>query len=178
MTWLLLGGGPTPALEPDARAATSHSTTSNGFQLDETDAAELGPRLRPVSPSIDHSRQRPPWRASAHAAHEPKVAFVDECAAQQRDAKASRTMPESSCHALPRIMDECTVESLEDYDGHVADALPKNMETANIAPEAPVLDSAAADGAIIALEASLASESAGGFYISLCVLHTRRTQDQ
>jgi len=138
MTWLLLGGGPTPALEPDARAATSQSTTSNISQLVEDDAAELDPRSGPVSPSI--------------------TAVND--------------------HALPRIMDECNVESLEDYDGHVADALPKNMETANIAPEAPELDSAAADGDIIALEASLASESAGVFYISLCVLHTRRTQDQ
>jgi hypothetical protein len=81
-------------------------------------------------------------------------------------------MAESSCHALRNV------ESLEDYDGHVADALPKNMETANIAPKAPVLCSAAADGAISALEGSLASESAGVFYISLCVLHTRRTQDQ
>jgi hypothetical protein len=177
MTWLLLGGDPTPALEPDARAATSHSTTSNISQLDEDDAAELGPRSRPVSPSItavnDHR-----GGASAHAAHEPTVAFVNECAVQQHDAKASRTMAESSCHALPRIMDECNVESFKDYDGHVADALPQNMETANIAPKAPVLDSAAADSAIIALEASLASESAGVFYISVCVLHTRRTHDQ
>jgi hypothetical protein len=177
MAWRLLGGGPTPALEPDARATTSNSTTSNISQLDEDDVAELDPRSRRVSPSItavnDHR-----GGASAHAAHEPTVAFVNECAAQQQDAKASRTMAESSCHALPRIMDECNVESLEDYDGHVADALPQNMETANIAPKAPVLDSAAADGAIIALGASLASESAGVFYISLCVLHTRRTQDQ
>jgi hypothetical protein len=138
MTWLLLGGGPTPALEPDARAATSQSTTSNISQLVEDDAAELDPRSRRVSPSI--------------------TAVND--------------------HALSRIMDECNVESLEDYDGYVADALPKNMETANIAPEAPELDCAAADGDIIALEASLASESAGVFYISLCVLHTRRAQDQ
>ena len=177
MTWLLLGGVPTPTLVPDAGATTSHSNTNNIFQL-EDDVAELGPRSRSVSPSItavnDHREG-----ASAHAAHEPTVAFVNECAAQQRDAKDSRTMAESSCHALlPRIMDECNFESLEDYDGHVSDALPNNMEIANIAPEAPVLESAAVDGAIIALEASLASESAGVFYISLCVLHTRRTQDQ
>jgi hypothetical protein len=171
MTWLLLGGGPTPALEPDAGAATSQSTTNNIFQLDEGDAAELGPRSRPVSPSItavnDHR-----GGASAHAAHEPTVAFVNESATQQRDAKDSRTMAESLCHALRNV------ESLEDYDGHVADALPKNMETANIAPKAPVLCSAAADGAISALEGSLASESAGVFYISQCVLHTRGTQEQ
>jgi hypothetical protein len=51
--------------------------------------------------------------------------------------------------------------------------MPNNMETANIAPEAPVLDSAAVDGAIIPLEASLASESAesaGVCNISLCVV--------
>jgi hypothetical protein len=176
MTWLLLGGGPTPALEPDARAATSQSTTNNISQLDEDDAAELDPRSRPVSPSItavnDHR-----GGASAHAAHEPTVAFVNECAAQQQDAKDSRAMAESSCHALPRIMAECNVESFKDYDGDV-DALPQNMETANIAPKAPVFDSAAADGAIIALEASLASESAGVFYISQCVLRTRGTQEQ
>jgi hypothetical protein len=177
MTWLLLGGGSAPALEPDAGAATSQISTNNLSQLDETDASELGPRSRPVSPSITAVNGHR-GGASAHAAHEPTVAFVNECAAQQRDAKDSRTMAESSCHALPRIMDECNVESFEDYDGHVADALPQNMETTNIAPKAPVLDSAAADGAIIALEASLASESAGVFYISLCVLHTRRTQDQ
>ena len=160
MTWLLLGGVPTPTLVPDAGATTSHSNTNNIFQL-EDDVAELGPRSRSVSPSItavnDHR-----GGASAHAAHEPTVAFVKECAAQQQDAKDSQTMAESSCHAPPRIMDECNVESVEDYDGHVADALmPNNMETAMITPEDPVLDSAAVNGAIIALEASLASESAG-----------------
>ena len=77
-------------------------------------------------------------------------------------------MAGSSCHALSRIMDECNVELVEDYDGHVADALmPNNMETAMITPEDPELDSAAVNGAIIALEASLASESAGVFNISL-----------
>jgi hypothetical protein len=175
MTWLLLGGVPTPTLVPDAGATTSHSNTNNIFQL-EDDVAELGPRSRSVSPSItavnDHR-----GGASAHAAHEPTVAFVNECAAQQQDAKDSRAMAESSCHALPRIMAECNVESFKDYDGDV-DALPQNMETANIAPNAPVFDSAAADGAIIALEASLASESAGVFYISQCVLRTRGTQEQ
>jgi hypothetical protein len=43
------------------------------------------------------------------------------------------------------------------------------MEASNVAPEAPVLDSAAERGAN-ALEASLASESAGVFTISFGVL--------
>jgi hypothetical protein len=127
------------------------------FQLDEDDAAELGPRSRPVSASIAAVNNHR-GGATAHAAYEATVAFVNECAAQQRDAMASRTMAGSSCHALSRIMDECNVESLEDYDEHLADAMmPNNIESANIAPEAPVLDCAAVDGAIIALEASLAS---------------------
>ena len=161
MTLLLLGGGPTPALVPDAGAATSHSNTNNIFQLDETDAAELGPRSRPVSPSITAVNDH---RGVASA-------FGNECAAQQRDAKDSRTMAESSCHALPRIMDECNFESLEDCNEHAADALPQSMEASNVAREAPGPDSAEVTSAN-ALEASLAMESAGVFTISPRVLCT------
>ena len=80
-------------------------------------------------------------------------------------------MAESSGHAPLRIMDVRNVESLEDYNEHAADALPQNMEASNVAREAPGLDSAAGNGAD-ALEASLASESAGVFAISLGVLCT------
>jgi hypothetical protein len=84
-------------------------------------------------------------------------------------------MAESSGHALLRIMDARNVESLEDYNEHAADALPHNMEASNhdsnVAREAPGLESAAVSGAN-ALEASLASESAGGFTISPGVLFT------
>ena len=78
-------------------------------------------------------------------------------------------MAESSGHALLSIMDVRNVESLEDYDEHAADALPQNMDASNAAREAPGLDSAAINGAN-ALDASLASESAGVFTIFLCVL--------
>jgi hypothetical protein len=170
MTWRLLGGGPTPgALAPGTGAATKHSTGSVIFQLDENSATELGPRSRSISPSIgaaddNASKER-------DAASELRAAFVNECAAQQQDATDCRTMAESSAHALHRIMDACNVESLEDYDEHATDALLHNVEASNIAPEAVVLDSAAVNGAN-ALEASLASESAGVLTISLCVLCT------
>jgi hypothetical protein len=168
MTWHLLGGGPTPALVRDTGAVTSRSTSSNIFQLDENSAAELGPRSCSISPSIkaadDHANN------GRDAACEPMAAFVDECAAQQQDATDSRAMAESSGHALRRILDACNVESLEDYNEHAAEVLPHNVEASNIAPEALVLDSAALNGAD-ALEASLASESAGVLTISLCVLH-------
>ena len=71
-------------------------------------------------------------------------------------------MAESSGHALLRMMDVRNVESLEDYTEHAADALPQSMEASNVAREAPGLESATINGAN-ALEASLASESAGVF---------------
>jgi hypothetical protein len=67
------------------------------------------------------------------------------------------------------MMDVPIVESLEDYIEHAADALPHNMEASNAAREALGLVSAAINGAD-ALEASLASESAGVFTISFGVL--------
>jgi hypothetical protein len=78
-------------------------------------------------------------------------------------------MAESSGHALLRILNACSVESLEDYDEHAADALPHNMEASNVAREAPGVESAAGNGGD-ALEASLSSESAGVFAISLGVV--------
>ena len=82
-------------------------------------------------------------------------------------------MAETSGHVLMRA---CNVKSPEGgCDEYVADALPQNMEASNVAREAPVLDSVAVNG-VNALEASLASESAGVFYISLCVLHTRQVR--
>jgi hypothetical protein len=78
-------------------------------------------------------------------------------------------MAESSDHALLRIMDVRNVESLEDYNEHAADELPHNMEASNTSREAPGPDRAAGNGAD-ALEASLASESAGVSAIPLCVL--------
>jgi hypothetical protein len=61
-------------------------------------------------------------------------------------------------------MDARNVELLEDYYQDAADALPHNMEASNAAREASGLDSAAINSAD-ALEASLASESAGVFTI-------------
>jgi hypothetical protein len=166
MTWLLLGGGPTHALVPDTGAATSHTMDTTGstiFQLDENNVAELGPRSRSVSPSITvaHNHEE---GAIVHAAHKPMAAFVNKCAAQQQDATDSHMMAERSGHGFPRIMDACNVESLEDYDERVVDALPHNMEASKV-------DSAAVNGAN-ALEASLSLEGAGAFAISPCVLRT------
>ena len=80
-------------------------------------------------------------------------------------------MAESSGHALLRVMDVRNVESLEDYNEHAADALPHNMEASNGAREAPGPESAAVNSAN-ALEASLASESAGVFTTFLaCFAH-------
>ena len=58
MTWLLLGGGPTPAPAPNTGGAESSPTTStrsNVFQLDENSAAELGPRS--ISPAINANKE-------------------------------------------------------------------------------------------------------------------------
>jgi hypothetical protein len=165
MTWLLLGGGPTAAPAPNTGGAeSSHSTGSIIFQLDENSAAELGPRSRsiwrPIEVADDNANKE------CDAAREPRAASVNECAAQQQDATDSRTMAESSGHALLRVMDVRNVESLEDYNEHAADALPRNMEASNAAREAPGPESAAVNSAN-ALEASLASESAGVFTIFL-----------
>jgi hypothetical protein len=78
-------------------------------------------------------------------------------------------MAESSGHMLPRMMDVPIVESLEDYIEHAADALPHNIAASNVAREAPVLDSAAGNGAN-ALEASPVPEISGVLTIFLCVL--------
>jgi hypothetical protein len=78
-------------------------------------------------------------------------------------------MAESSGHALLRMLDVRNVESLEDYNEHAADALPHNMDASNAAREAPGPESAAGNGAD-ALEASLASESAGVFHNFPCLL--------
>ena len=170
MTWLLLGGGPTSAPAPNTVGAESSHTTGNSiFQLDENSAAELGPRSRSIWRSIGAADDK-----ERDAAREPTAAFVNECAAQQQDATDSRTMAESSGHALLRVMDMRNVESLEDYNEHAADALPQSMEASNVAREAPGLESAALNGAN-ALEASLASESAGVFTTSLMgFVHGRR----
>jgi hypothetical protein len=174
MTWLLLGGGPTPSPAPNtAGAESSHTTGNNIFQLDENIAAELGPRSRSILRSIGAADDNA--AKERDAAREPRAAFVNERAAQQQDATDSRAMAESSGHALLRIMDARNVESLEDYNEHAADALPHNMEASNhdsnVAREAPGLDSAAINSAD-ALEASLALESAGVFTISPGVLCT------
>ena len=170
MTWLLLGGGPTPAPAPNSGGAeSSHSTSSNIFQLDENTTAELGPRSRSIWRSI--------WAADDNAnkendtAREPRAAFVNERAAQQQDATDSQTKAESSGHALRRIMDLRNFDSLEDCNEHAADALPQSMEASNVAREAPGPDSAEVTSAN-ALEASLAMESAGVFTISPRVLCT------
>jgi hypothetical protein len=170
MTWFLLGGGPTPSPAPNTGGAESSptpSTGSNVFQLDENSAAELGPRSRSIWRSIGAADDNA--NKESDAAREPRAAFVNERAAQQQDATDSRAMAESSGHALLRIMDVCNVESLEDCNEHAADALPHNMEASNATREALGLDSAAINGAN-ALDASLASESAGVFTIFLCVL--------
>jgi hypothetical protein len=170
MTWLLLGGGPTPARAPNTGGAESSRTTgSNILQLDENTAAELGPRSRSIWRSIGAADDNA--NKERDAARAPRAAFVNECAAQQQDATDSRAMAERSGHALLRIMDVRNVESLEGYneDAAAADALPRKMEASNVAGEAPGLESAAERGAN-ALEASLASESAGVFTIFLCVL--------
>ena len=77
-------------------------------------------------------------------------------------------MAESSGHAV-HIIDVGNVASLEGLDEHAADALPHNKEASNVEREAPVLGSAAVNGAN-AIEASLTSKRAGMFTISLCVL--------
>jgi hypothetical protein len=75
MTWLLLGGGPTPTRAPNTgKAESSHTSGRNIFQLDDNSAAKLGPRSRPISPAINASKER-------EAAREPRAAFVNECAA-------------------------------------------------------------------------------------------------
>jgi hypothetical protein len=159
MMWLLFGGGPTPAPAPNTGGVeSSHTTGSNIFQLDERSAAELGPRSRSILRSIgaaddNASRER-------DATREPRAAVAYECAAQQQDATDSRTMAESSSHALLRIMDVCNVESVEDYNEHAADALPQSMEASNAAREAQVHGSTAGKAAG-ELEASLSSESEG-----------------
>jgi hypothetical protein len=168
MTWLLLGGGPTPAPAPNTRGAeSSHTTGSNISQLDENIAAELGPRSRSILPPIGAADDN--TNKERDAAREPRAAFVNECAAHQQHATDSRASAESSGHALLRIMGVRNVESFEDYNEHAADALPHNMEASNATREALGLDSAAINGAN-ALDASLASESAGVFTIFLCVL--------
>jgi hypothetical protein len=167
MTWLLLGGGPTPALAPNTGGAeSSHTTSSNVFQLDENSAAELGPRSRSISPSIKAADDN--TNKERNTAREPLAAFVNECAARQQAATDSRTMAESSGHALLRIMDVRNFESLEDQNEHTTDALPHNMEASNVAREASGLDSTAVNSAN-ALEA-LSSE--GVFAISLGVVCT------
>jgi hypothetical protein len=164
MTWLLLGGGPMPSPAPNTGGAeSSHTTGSNIFHLDENSAAELGPRSRSIWRSIGAADDNA--NEERDTAREPRPAFVNECAAQQQDATDSRAMAESSGHALLRMMDVRNVESLEDYTEHAADALPQSMEASNVAREAPGLESAALNGAN-ALEASLASESAGVFTTS------------
>ncbi len=163
MTGLLLGGGPTPAPAPNTGGAeSSHTSGSNIFQLDKNSAAELGPRSRSISPSIGAADDNA--NKETDAAREPRAALVSECAAQQQAATDSRTMAESSGLALLRTMDARNVELLEDYYQDAADALPHNMEASNAAREASGLDSAAINSAD-ALEASLASESAGVFTI-------------
>jgi hypothetical protein len=122
-----------------------------------------------ISPSIKAADDN--TNKESNTAREPLAAFVNELAAQQQDATDSRTMAESSGHALLRIMDVRNFESLEDYNEHAANALPHNMEASNAAREAPGLDSAAVNSAN-ALEASLALESAGVFTISPGVLCT------
>ncbi len=178
MTWLLLGGGPTRALVPDTGVAVSYTTATNIFlQLAENNAAEVGPRSRSVSPSInalDHNANK-----KEDAAREPRAEVVNECAAQQQDATNSRTITESSGHALSHIMDACIVQSLEGSDKYAADALPHNMEALNVAGEAPLLDSAAVDGAN-AVEASLDSESAGvlTIFLACCACPPLRSRTQ
>jgi hypothetical protein len=168
MTWLLLGGGPTPAPAPNTGGAeSSHSTGSSIFQLDDYSAAELGPRSRSTSSSIKAADDDADTERDAACGA--RSLFVNERSAQQQDATDAQAMAESSGHMLPRMMDVPIVESLEDYIEHAADALPHNMAASNVAREAPVLDRAAGNGAD-ALEASLASESAGVFTIPLCVL--------
>ena len=73
----------------------------------------------------------------------------------------------------PRMKDVPIVESLEGSDEDAADVLPSNVEASNAAREAQVHGSPAGKGAG-ALEASLSSESAGVFTISLGVLHSHR----
>jgi hypothetical protein len=170
MTWLLLGGGPTPARAPNTGGAeSSHTSSSNIFQLDENTTAELGPRSRSIWRSIGAADDN--VSKERDAAREPTAALVNECAAQQQAATDSPMMAESSGHALLRMLNACSVESLEDYDEHAADALPHNMDASNAAREAPGPDSAAENGAD-ALEASLAPESAGVFMTSLGVFCT------
>jgi hypothetical protein len=165
MTWLLVGGGPTPgALVPDTGAATSRAAATTMLPSDENDAVGLGPRSRSVSPSIttpdDYADEE--W-ASARAACKPMVTFVNQLSVHEPDATDSRTMVESLGHAPPRNMAVCNVESLEGEGA--ADALLHSMEALNAALEAPVLDILAVNDAN-ALDASLASESAGVFMMS------------
>jgi hypothetical protein len=172
MTWLLLGGGRTPAPAPNTGAATSHTKGSNIFQLDESIAAEVGPRTRSISSSIKAADDDADTERDAACGA--RSAFVNERAMQQQDATDSQAMAESSGHMLPHMMDVPIVESLEDYIDHAADALPHNMASSNVAREAPGLDSAAGNGAD-ALEASLASESAGVLCaLTVAFAHTRR----
>jgi hypothetical protein len=170
MTWLLLGGGPTPARAPITGAAeSSHTTGSNIFQLDGNSAAELGPRSHSIWRSVGAADDNA--GTERDAAREPRAAFVNERAAQQQDATGSPMMFESLGPMLPRMMDVRNVESLEDYNEHAADALAQGMEASIVAREAPGLESAARYGPD-ALEASLASERAGVFAISLGVVCT------
>ena len=170
MTWLLLGGGPTPAPALNTWAESSHAAAPTMLPSDENDAVDLGPRSRSVSPSIttadDNADEE--W-ASARAACKPKVIFVNQRAVHEPDATDSRTMVESLGPALPRNLGACNVESLEGEGA--ADALSHSMEALNAAREAPVLDIPAVNGAN-ALDASLASESARVFMISPYLLCT------
>jgi hypothetical protein len=171
MTWPLLGGGPTPgALVPDTGPATSHAAAPTMLPSDENDAVDLGPRSRSVSPSIttadDNADEE--W-ASARAACKPKVTFVNQRAVHEPDATDSRTTVETLGHALPRNMAACNVESLEGEGA--ADAFSHSLDALNAAREAPLLDIPAVNDAN-ALDASLASESAGVFMMSPYLLCT------
>ena len=177
LTWRLLGGGLTPALEPTTGAESSHAAANTIVPLDENNAAKPGPRPRSVLPSVATANANEKWM-NAHAAHKPTIAFMDEREAHRQDATESRTLAESVGDALLRITEVCNIESLEDEDGRTADMVPRNKEASNVARQAPAFEIAAVNGAT-ALDASLAAESAGvhSAYPPLLSAH-RHTEDK
>jgi hypothetical protein len=161
LIWFLLGGvrRRTPPSARNMRAELSRAATNTSDPLDEDSDVEPGPRSRSASPSIT-AADRNEDGANVRAAIKPTIAFVDEHAAHQPQAMGSPSLATNPGHALPRSMDECDVESFEDYDEHAMDALSHNVEASSVASDAPVVYDAACNGAS-ALDERQASDIAG-----------------
>ena len=153
-------GGRTPASAPNVGAESSRAATNSSDPLDENSAVEPGARSRSVTPPIT-TADDDEVGANAHAVRKRTFAFVGEGVAHQPHSMDSPSLLEISVHAQLRSMEACSVESFEDLDGHAVDALSHaNVGASSVARAAPAVDDAASNGAN-ALDASLASDSAG-----------------